>query len=77
MAVQSPRLNRNVIKGTTTAAVHQTDRLTGSDQSGEKPTPIMRRKATTKVLMSSDPTHCPCSRANPTPQQAHRSCIVK
>src|SRR6266511_3559296 len=69
IAVQRPRLKRKVAIGTSTAAEHQTRRLVFSDQRGPNPAPIIRMNAVTKVFMSSEPTHWPCSRAKKTPQQ--------
>src|ERR1700693_1168969 len=77
IAVQRPRLNRKVAIGTRTAAEHQTMRLVFNDQRGPKPAPIITTKAVRKVLMSRDPTHWPCSRANETPQQEQRWLMTK
>jgi pyrroloquinoline quinone biosynthesis protein B len=77
IAVQRPLLKRNVARGTRTAAEHHTIRLVFSDQSGPKPAPIMRTNAVTSVLMSSEPTHCPCSRKKDTPQHPHCMFMTK
>src|SRR6186997_2683979 len=54
IAVQTPRLKRNVASGMRIAAPPYTARLTGRDQFGPNATPIIRTNATRNVLMSSE-----------------------